>query len=85
MEKPKLIFHKTLSVEKFKEETESTTITIRHDKEKGTTFFNTDSGVRGAANSEYKKGPVMSWVEGDNGEVFWLLHKEATANVIDTL
>jgi len=78
-----LKFIETLSVAEFKERTHANIEIYRNPKTEKLAF---ESGaIRGAVSENYKEAPVLSLVQGDTEEQFWLLHKKSTQNVLDTL
>lgn len=84
-----LTFMRTLSPSKFKTEKDISTIQIVKNPNTGKLFFTSkdDSSISGPVSGSWKEDPAFSEVRGDEGEVFWMLHKRGSGddNVVDTL
>lgn len=80
-----LTFVRTLSVNKFKEITNSGSIDVIRNPNSGKLFFVSDNGIKGAVSDSYSESPCFSEVRGENNETFWLLHKKQSDNVVNTL
>lgn len=87
MERGKLEFLKTMTLEKFKSEQMAQKLQVLENKEKGTMFF-TCGGVTGAVSNKGvpRKEPMISLVRGDEDEEFYLFHEQGSggASVIAT-
>ena len=82
-----LVFHSTMTVAEFKENMGIDTIDIVRSPKTDKLFMaKGGSGEAiGAVHPDYKEGPVVSEVSGNDGERFFLLHKRGSSNSIDSL
>lgn len=80
----KLKFIKTLSVADFKAQNNNNGIDIIKNPNTDKLFF-TCGHTTGAVSSDYKESPCVSLVVGTDDVEFWLIHKKATANTVDSL
>jgi hypothetical protein len=75
-------FHATMTVAQFKSAKNTDTLQIIKNPNTGKLFMADDAGnVLGAVAPTYKDGtPVVSEVSGDDGNLFFLLHKKGESN-----
>ena len=78
-----LTFNRNLSVAEFKAEFNCSAINVRLNDVTGKHFF-TAGSIKGAVSANYKEAPQLCHVTGKEGD-FWMLCKENTSNVVDTL
>ena len=85
----KLTFVETISIDAFKRTINCNEISIIENPNKAGSLFLTvdsDSNFRGAVAvgkytlDEIIADPMISKVQGDNGDQFWMLHKRHTSN-----
>jgi hypothetical protein len=84
METAKLVFHKTLSIADFKALNNNNSIEVIKNPNTSKLFF-TCGAIIGATSADYKENPCVSLVSGSDSVDFWMLHKKATTNTVDTL
>lgn len=81
-----LVFLKTLSIADFKASNNNNAIEIIKSPKTDKLFF-TCGQTSGPVSADYKENPCVSLVHGTEGKdsAFWMLHKKASANTVDTL
>lgn len=74
-----LIFNETFTVEQFKKKFNIEKIPVKRNPQTNNLFFvyGTKRGDVGAVgHNRLPEHPMISWVTGDDGASFWLLHEE---------
>jgi hypothetical protein len=80
-----LEFIETFSIAQFKSDNNVDTIEVIQNPKEGGKLFFVAGRIKGPVSPNYKESPVVSLVQGENEEQFYLLHKRSTANVVDVL
>lgn len=82
-----LKFIETFTVEQFKNENNVNQILIKQNPKNGKLFFTYGAKTGAVSANGIPEHPMISLVEGDNNEQFYLLHDEPKSNapVIETL
>lgn len=78
-----LKYIETLTVAEFKQRSGSPIEVYKNPNTEKIAFQS--GSIRGAVSANYKENPVLSLVQGDEAEPFWLLHKRSSQNIVDTL
>jgi hypothetical protein len=80
-----LTFVRTLTPKQFGAQFNVEKIDIIVNPKTSKTFFSAGA-LSGAVTDNYKEDPMFSEVHGEDGELFWMLHKKNTSdNVVATM